>query len=186
MPKIVIITHCTQANMTSSSKAPKITRQFFVTLLATCRGTDRPQRLNELGFTLVELLVVTVILGVLSIIGMSSFAEFRIKARIATTASEIKTIESYISAYALEKGALPAGLADLGKGDLLDPWGHSYEYKPYVAGSMRVSGDELNTDFDLFSKGEDGLYALSLLESTSKDDVIRVNEGGWIGLAEKY
>ena len=44
----------------------------------------------------------------------------------------------------------------------------------------------LNSDYDLFSVGPNGLSALSLGESVSLDDVIRANDGNYFGLASKY
>jgi hypothetical protein len=44
----------------------------------------------------------------------------------------------------------------------------------------------LNTDFDLFSIGPNGLTKPSLGEAWSLDDVIRANDGGYFGLAANY
>lgn len=44
----------------------------------------------------------------------------------------------------------------------------------------------LNSDYDLFSVGPNGVSALSLGEKVSLDDVIRANDGNYFGLASKY
>jgi general secretion pathway protein G len=44
----------------------------------------------------------------------------------------------------------------------------------------------LNTDYDLFSLGPNGVTRPSLGETFSLDDVIRANDGGYFGLAADY
>ncbi|MBK8979521.1 MAG: prepilin-type N-terminal cleavage/methylation domain-containing protein [Planctomycetes bacterium] len=44
----------------------------------------------------------------------------------------------------------------------------------------------LNTDYDLFSLGPDGQTAAALSQTMSLDDVIRANDGGYFGVAERY
>jgi general secretion pathway protein G len=44
----------------------------------------------------------------------------------------------------------------------------------------------LNTDYDLYSMGKDGQTQAPLTSSVSDDDVIRANDGGYVGLAEQY
>ena len=44
----------------------------------------------------------------------------------------------------------------------------------------------LNTDYDLYSVRADGKSSGPLSAKKSKDDVIRVLNGGYIGLAENF
>ena len=44
----------------------------------------------------------------------------------------------------------------------------------------------LNTYYDLYSKGKDGDTDEDLQADKSRDDIIRANDGGYIGLAYKY
>lgn len=44
----------------------------------------------------------------------------------------------------------------------------------------------LNTDFDLYSCGKDGETAKPLTAQKSRDDIIRANDGQYIGLASNY
>ena len=44
----------------------------------------------------------------------------------------------------------------------------------------------LNTDFDLYSLGRDGDSKLPLTAATSRDDILRANNGAFIGRAENY
>jgi len=44
----------------------------------------------------------------------------------------------------------------------------------------------INTDFDLYSVGKDGDTATALTARQSRDDIVRANNGGYIGRAEDY
>jgi general secretion pathway protein G len=44
----------------------------------------------------------------------------------------------------------------------------------------------LNSDYDLYSMGEDGESVPPLTAKQSRDDIIRANNGGFIGLAADY
>ncbi len=44
----------------------------------------------------------------------------------------------------------------------------------------------LNSDFDLYSKGPDRKSVPPLTAEASRDDIIRANDGGYIGLASEY
>jgi general secretion pathway protein G len=44
----------------------------------------------------------------------------------------------------------------------------------------------LNSDFDLYSKGRDRDSKLPLTAEASRDDIVRANNGGFIGLAKNY
>jgi len=44
----------------------------------------------------------------------------------------------------------------------------------------------LNSDYDLYSKGQDGESVAPLTAAKSRDDIIRANDGGFIGLASEY
>jgi len=47
-------------------------------------------------------------------------------------------------------------------------------------------GFPLNSDYDLFTIGPDGMSAISLDSQFSLDDVIRANNGAYFGVASEY
>ena len=117
------------------------------------------------GFTLLELLVVMVIIGLLAgFVAPRYFAQVG-KSRIKAARAQIDALDKAIEQYRLDVGHLPTteeGLAALNvapqgattwggpylKKDVpLDPWGHSYVYAQ--------PGTHQN-DFDLISYGRDG------------------------------
>ena len=44
----------------------------------------------------------------------------------------------------------------------------------------------LNTDYDLYSVGKEGATASALTAKSSRDDIVRANDGAFIGRGEDY
>jgi general secretion pathway protein G len=57
-----------------------------------------------------------------------------------------------------------------------------------VVDTQRRTGPNLplNSDYDLFTIGPDGLSAISIDSQFSLDDVIRANNGAYFGVASEY
>jgi len=156
--------------------------------------------LDNRGFTLVEILVVCVLLGVLVTLAIPSYTAMINTAKVARCAEEIRTLEKDISAYQADRGTLPPDLTAVGQGTLLDPWKHQYEY--HTIANIINSGENggvqyegpfiiLNTDYDLYSKGADNLstYAIPFpadTHTTSSDDIVRGSNGAFVGLAARF
>lgn len=150
--------------------------------LSTAKLGD-PFRGNE-GFTLVELIVVVALIAALVTLAIPAYdsivTNFKVKAAIAS----IHVIDKEIVAYVIDKNSLPAALTDPGinTGTLNDPWGHPYVYNPVAAYRNRAGLATLNSDYDLFSVGRDGLSAQILSNSNTDDDIVRTGDGGSVEL----
>jgi prepilin-type N-terminal cleavage/methylation domain-containing protein len=59
------------------------------------------------GFTIVELLIVIVVIGILAALVMSTYANVQAKARDARRASDIRSIRTLVLSYQAAYGALP-------------------------------------------------------------------------------
>ena len=144
------------------------------------------------GFTLLELMLALVVVGTLVTLASSSYSSYMEKARVTAAESDISRIEGRIATYEVINNQLPASLAQIGVGALLDPWGHPYHYLDFTGlrgtGSMRKDRNlvPINSDYDLYSSGEDGATVPPLTAQPSHDDVVRANNGGFIGLATDY
>lgn len=109
-------------------------------------------------------------------------------ARVARAIGDIEAIALELSSL----DSLPTSLAAVNRAAYLDPWGRPYVYLKLegVKGNGNARKDHflvpLNSDFDLYSVGKDGLSSPPLTAKASADDVIRANNGGYIGLAERY
>lgn len=113
-------------------------------------------------------------------------------ARIARATGDIRTLEDEITLYLTINGQFPDSLAAVGYGTLLDPWGNSYQYFNHAdgQGNGMIRQDlffvPLNSEYDLYSMGKDGVTAPSIAAAQSQDDVIRGGNGSYVGPASGY
>ena len=154
-------------------------------------GLGKPAPLTgEAGFSLVELMVIVVIVGILATIAISSYQDIKQQVSQARAMEELRGIEQSISSYVIEKGVLPESLADLRPAPFLDPWGHPVIYVNIASGGVPRKDwsviNNLNSDYDLYSKGPDNLTHQMLSDSASEDDVLRGSDGSYMGLGINY
>ena len=144
------------------------------------------------GFTLIELMVVIAILGTITGIAIPAYQTYIEKARVAKAIAEIDMMQGEIAAFITDTQELPNTLGDIGRGNLLDPWENRYRYHNFAtaAGRGAMRKDRflvpLNTDYDLYSMGKDGKSRPPLTAKDSHDDIVRANDGRFIGLASEY
>ncbi len=144
------------------------------------------------GYTLIELIVVIAIIAALSSLAVLSYSSYVGRARITKCRADIYTLEKDIKSYELWNDELPDSLGDIGHGDLKDPWHNPYQYLNFAnfigVGKMRKDRFvvPLNTDYDLYSMGSDGKSKPPLTAKASHDDIIRANNGEYVGIAWAY
>ena len=148
------------------------------------------------GLTIIELLITISIVGLLAGIGAPIFTGYLETAKNTKAIADIRNIlETGINLYEFANGSIPISLADLEQGGgILDPWGNTYSYLNFAAAGPSWKGKArkdrflvpLNSDYDLFSKGKDGKSVSPLTSKLSWDDIIRANDGGYVGLASDY
>jgi general secretion pathway protein G len=133
------------------------------TRLQIQRRHPQPQR----AFTLIELLLVLVILGILAAIVVPKFSGRTEQARVTAAHSQIATFGTALDAFEVDTGHYPKGKNGLLeliqqprdaqnwkgpylKGDNIpnDPWGHPYIYES--------PGKHNANSYDLASMGPDG------------------------------
>jgi general secretion pathway protein G len=159
---------------------------------AVCAGMRERKSGQCSGFTLIELLVTVALVGILSAIAVPLYAEYIEKARVVRAVSDIANISRSITAHKLENNSYPQSLNDVGYGAFEDPWGALYQYLNIE--TMGKHGQPrkdrfvhpINSDYDLYSMGRDGKSQAALTAHVSKDDVIRANDGAFIGLASHF
>jgi general secretion pathway protein G len=122
-------------------------------------------RVRRAGFTLLELLVVIVIIGLLAAyVGPKYFSQLG-KSEVTVTRAQIEAFEKSLDTFRLDVGRYPTTEEGLNalmtapptvaakwngpylkKGVPLDPWGHAYQYRaPGTKG-----------DYEIVSLGKDG------------------------------
>ena len=146
------------------------------------------------GFGLVELMVVLVVASLLVSVAVPTYDRFVQRARVAAAIGEIGELSLAIEQYRLRNNdRIPMSIAELGIEVPLDPWGRPYEFLNIQDGAPPISDvrkdgklNPLNTDFDLFSRGRDGEFQGPLSAERSRDDIVRANNGAFIGLGKDY
>ena len=149
---------------------------------------------NLQGLTLVEVMIVIVIIGILSSIALPAYVNSREKAKFAATISEIKILEELIIGYHIDHESYPETLGDIGMTTFKDPWGNPYQYLKIEGrdkkgvGKMRKDHHmvPVNSDFDLYSNGKDGKSQTPFTAKASRDDIVRANNGRYIGPVSGY
>lgn len=112
-------------------------------------------------------------------------------ARTTRAIGDIRTLEKEIMLYTLSNRRVPSTLEELGRGEVSDPWGTRYQYTSVVdprGKGMRKNRflHPLNSDYDLYSMGKDMETNLALTAGPARDDIVRANDGSFVGLATDY
>ena len=164
-------------------------------------ATGRLGRILAIGFTMIEMLIVLAIIGTLLAIALPMLRSALDTARVARAIGDIGALQTDIASFEAGGEGLPETLADIGRATLLDPWGTPYQYLNFhieEGGKGKGKGAPpagarkdrflvpINSTYDLYSVGRDGETVEALTAKASKDDIVRANDGGFIGLAVKY
>lgn len=134
-------------------------------------------------------MTITVIIGALSTIAIPTYTYYIEKAKVTSAIVELRMVEKEIIVFFNNNSRYPNNLAEIGQGGVLDPWGRPYRYLDVTTavglGQCRSNkfDNPINSDFDLFSMGRDGVFVRALTAQISQDDIVRADNGRFIGLA---
>ena len=169
--------------------------------MANRRASGSSLRLRELrlrcaargsGFSLVEVLITMGLVASLSAIVVPQFMDMVERGRVAKAATDIAGMSLEIERFKDLNGRYPSNLADIGLDGMVDPWGNAYRYLKIeaVQGFLGMRMDRflvpINSDFDLYSVGPDGVTAAPLVSGPGSDDIVRANNGQFVGLATDF
>lgn len=143
------------------------------------------------GLTLIELVILMAVIATLATITLLFYAQATERTKVARAIADIAIVGGEIDTFEMMNDRLPNNLAEIGRASLKDPWGNQYVYQDLAAtapGLWRKDRNliPLNSTFDLYSKGKDGLSLPPLTAAASKDDIVRAGDGNYIGLASGY
>lgn len=127
------------------------------------KRANRESRRSRAGFTLIEILLVVVIIGILAGIALPKLSGHTRKAEITKARAEIENIGTALSQFELDMGEFPKSIRELvaspgndrwngpylTKGMPSDPWKRAYVYA--------CPGQHNPKTYDLMSLGPDGV-----------------------------
>jgi prepilin-type N-terminal cleavage/methylation domain-containing protein len=128
---------------------------------------------KESGFTIVELLIVIVVIGILAALVITTFSGIQKKARDTERTTDIKALHGQIEAYYAQNGYYPdltnvttTDLKGLDAGALVDPKG----------GSLQAASDA--THYGYAPTKDDGSACTTAAKDCSKYTLTATLEGG--------
>ncbi len=136
------------------------------------------------------------IVGTLAAIALPIYQNYRERMRIAQAVTDIAAMSINLRAYQDDNRYFPPTLDTLYQYNPvpMDPWGRPYEYLAIDIdpapnrGAVRKDKhmNPLNSDFDLYSRGPDGDTRKPLMNPASHDDIVRADNGRFIGVAKDH
>jgi general secretion pathway protein G len=144
------------------------------------------------GFTLLELMFAVAVLGIMAALAHGQFTKYVERSKIAVAKADIVTMTVDVLRYQTShEGRLPETLTDIGRAEFLDPWQRPYHYVNLTGASKGKARKDhrlnpINSDYDLFSAGKDGVYKPQISQKDSLDDVIRARDGAYIDVARDF
>jgi type II secretion system protein G len=75
---------------------------------------------NQKGFTLMELMIVIVIIGVLAAVGVPAYKGYTDRAKKAACDAQIKTVKTAVGMYYADEGEYPDGLTATNLGEYIE------------------------------------------------------------------
>lgn len=180
--------------VTHFDRGRRVDRGQFASPKVLAWGCLSSRPLGRGGITLIELLIVIAILAVLAAIAVAGYNSYVERALIAQAIGDIKSLDVVITRYYTDNKVYPDSLADIGKAGMLDPWKRPYQYLKLFPPDKKLTGQArkdknlvpINADFDLYSMGKDGQSQVPLTAARSRDDIVRANNGRFVGLASDY
>lgn len=185
---------------TFSCRAPLVANEFSQIVPRKNAGGS--------GFTLLELLFAVAIIAVLTAIAVPTYNGHIDKAKNTTAISEIYAIQACIERFYTVNFSYPATITEIASclpNSGIDPWGKAYVYLNLIEedklnGKDKPKGEDkgddkkrrdhkenpINTLYDLYSKGKDGLSKSQLDNKESVDDVVLAHDGAFVGLASDF
>jgi general secretion pathway protein G len=132
---------------------------------STSMNNTLPNRRRRKAFTLLEMMLVVVIMGVLATVAVISLSGRGKAAKEGATKQSIRTIDGAIQQFHLEKNRYPTSLAELTPGYLgktpKDGWRHDFVY---------VTPAPNGKAYDIISYGDDGVSGNDDLSVWALDD----------------
>ena len=147
---------------------------------------------RQSGYSVFEILIVIAIVAILVSIAVPSYEIYVDKKNLATAKKDILALQTGIDGFYVTNNRFPDDLAEISMDDRIDPWGNPYFYVNLgnAKNKGKVRKDKnltpVNSDYDLYSAGKDGETRAPFTAAFAYDDIVRCNNGKFIGYAKDY
>lgn len=146
------------------------------------------------GFTFLEIVVVIIIAALIVGSAFPAYMYLIDSARNRKAIQDIRDMAEDIDRFWRLNKRYPTDLAEIFDQTPQDPWGVNYQYLSIWdapnPGSLPIRTDvnleRLNSDYDLYSMGSDTVSLTAITEPISRDDIVRAENGDFIGLVIDY
>lgn len=153
--------------MATAPHLPRLRLDFQVPALKAVPGSVVPDRKSCAAFTLVEIMIVVVIIGLLAAIAIPAFQKVRLRSQASRMANDFKQFEAAFQRFALESGSWPTftglGLVPTGMSGYLPD---AYTQVSPLGGQYLWSGPSQN----IVLRGTEASDEVMLLVDTVLDD----------------
>jgi general secretion pathway protein G len=141
------------------------------------------------GMSVVELTIAVGVVALVASVAVPTVDAYLDRGKAARAIGDIGTITVQLYRWQSNTRKFPETLAEAGLSGFVDPWGNPYHYVNVASASgadvrRDRNGTPLNSDFDLYSTGPDGLTKTRLDEDIARDDIVRANNGQFVGSAK--
>jgi len=157
-------------------------------------------RNKERGFTIAEFVISAMVATLLLTMMIPATMNLIKQAKEDKVVIDLKAIAEKVDEFRKHNSRYPLSLMEVYTAMPIDPWGNAYQYLNIADdpghghghgngnGKQRKYKNEkaINEDYDLYSMGSDGKSAPPLTAGPSQDDVIRANNGHFIGIVTEY
>jgi len=141
-----------------------------------------------------DLTISLVVASLLLTLAVPAYNGFTDREKVAKAINDVGALSVEVERFRLHNNnRIPDTLGELSMAVPLDPWGRPYEFLNVSGAGHGLAGlrkdgqlNPVNTDFDLYSRGEDGESTGPLSEKASRDDIVRANNGAYIGPGKDY
>lgn len=136
-------------------------------------------------------MIAVLLIAILTAISLPYYRDWRNRANTVKVTIDILANEALVATYFAFNRTLPDSWANIPDARTIDPWGRPYVYYNIVAnGKGHARKDHalnpLNTDYDMYSMGPNGVSKAQITQKDSVDDVIRASNGGYVGIASGF
>lgn len=144
---------------------------------------------------MIEILIVIAIIGILLSVANPAYQNLMDKRDFTKTTQSMLAIQTAIDNFYIRNNRFPVSLEEIDMEEFTDAWGTRYFYINMSNYNKKISDIKVrrdkklkpvNSDYDLYSAGKDTLTKAPFTAAVSHDDIVRCNNGRFLGYARDY